>query len=88
MAQSRTLFIGMDGHKDSIAVASVAQEHHAEVISLGAIGTRQCAIDQLIRTMPSKRSHLVLVYEAGRVGIGSTAISPTQAMSAGWSRPR
>ena len=27
MSQSRTLFIGMDVHKDSIAVAYVAQDH-------------------------------------------------------------
>jgi transposase len=41
MSQSRTLFIGMDGHKDAIAVASVAPDHGAEVLSLGPIGTRQ-----------------------------------------------
>ena len=68
MAQSRTLFLGMDVHKDAIAVASVAQEPHAEVLSLGAIGTRQCDIDQLIRQMPSKSTQLVFVYEAGPCG--------------------
>ena len=47
MSQSSTLFIGMDVHKDSIAVAYVAQDHGAEVASLGTIGTRQCDIDQL-----------------------------------------
>ena len=31
MSQSSTLFIGMDVHKDSIAVAYVAQDHGAEV---------------------------------------------------------
>ena len=35
MSQSSTLFIGMDVHKDSIAVAYVAQEHGAEVTYLG-----------------------------------------------------
>ena len=30
MSQSSTLFIGMDVHKDSIAVAYVAQDHGAE----------------------------------------------------------
>jgi transposase len=68
MPQSRTLSIGMDVHKESIAVASVAQEHHAEVISLGALGTRQCDIDQFIRNMPSKSKHLVFVSEAGPCG--------------------
>jgi transposase len=57
MSQSRTLFIGMDVHKDAIAVAYVAQDHGAEVPSLGTIGTRQCDIDQLIRKMPAKATH-------------------------------
>ena len=45
MPQSSTLYVGMDVHKESIAVAYVAQEHGAEVVSLGTIGTRQCDID-------------------------------------------
>ena len=68
MSQSSTLFIGMDVHKDSIAVAYVAQEHGAEVASLGTIGTRQCDIDQRIRTMHSKATHLVCIYAAGPCG--------------------
>ena len=68
MAQFSTLFIGMDVHKDSIAVAYVAQEHGSEVTYLGAIGTRQCDIDQLVRKMQSKAKHLVFVYEAGPCG--------------------
>jgi transposase len=68
MSQSRTLDIGMDVHKDSIAVADVAQEHGAEVTSLGTIGTRQGDIDQLIRRMPSKAKQLLFVYEAGPGG--------------------
>jgi transposase len=58
----------MDVHKDAIAVAYVAQDHGAEVIYLGTIGTRQCDIDQLIRKMQSKAKHLVFVYEAGPCG--------------------
>jgi transposase len=68
MPQSSTLFIGMDVHKETIAVAYVAQAHGAEVTSLGTIGTRQCDIDQLIRKMPSKAQHLIFVYEAGPCG--------------------
>lgn len=68
MSQSRTLFIGMDVHKDSIAVAYGAQAHGAEVLYLGAIGTRQGDIDQLIRKMQSKAKHLIFVYEAGPCG--------------------
>jgi transposase len=58
----------MDVQKASIAVAYVAQDHGAAVTSLGAIGTRQCAIDQLLRKRPSKAKHLAFVYEAGPGG--------------------
>ena len=68
MSQSRTLFIGMAVHKDTIAVAYIAQDHGAEVTSLGTIGTRQCDIDHRIRQMPSKAQHLIFVYEAGPCG--------------------
>jgi hypothetical protein len=57
MSQSRTLYLGWDVHNDAIAVAYLAQEHGAEVISLGAIGTRQCDIDQLIRKGALRNSY-------------------------------
>ena len=59
MSQPRTLFIGMDVHKESIAVAYVAQDHGAAVTYLGTSAPRQCDIDQLIRKMPSKAKHLI-----------------------------
>jgi hypothetical protein len=68
MAQSRTLCIGMEVHTDTIAVAYVAQDHGAEVPFLGTIGTRQCDIDPLVRTMPSKATQLIFVYDAGPCG--------------------
>ena len=68
MAQCSTLHIGMDVHKESIAVAYVAQEYGAEVVSLGTVGTRQCDIDKLIRPLQSKSKQLVFVSEAGPCG--------------------
>jgi transposase len=68
MHQSSTLYVGLDVHKDSIAVAYVAKDHDAEVIYLGTIGTRPCDIDQLVRKLQSKAPHLVFVYEAGPCG--------------------
>jgi transposase len=62
------LDLGLDIHKDSIAVADVAPDHDAAVIDLGTIGTRQADIDQRMRKMPSKAQHLVFVYEAGPCG--------------------
>jgi transposase len=68
MSQSSTLYIGLDVHKDSIAVAYVAEEHGAEVTYLGTIGTRQCDIEQLVRKLHAKAKHVVFVYEAGPCG--------------------
>lgn len=66
--QSRTLYVGMDGQKESLTGASVAQDHGAEVVSLGTIGTRQGAIDKLSRQRQSKSKPLVFVYAAGPGG--------------------
>ena len=68
MHHSSTLYVGLDVHKDSIAVAYVAKDHDAEVIYLGPIGTRQCDIDQLARKLHAKAKYLVFVYEAGPCG--------------------
>jgi transposase len=68
MSQSSTLCIGIDVHKDSMAVAYGAQDPGAEVTYLGTIGPRQGDSDQLIRKMPAKAKHLLFVYEAGPGG--------------------
>lgn len=58
----------MDGHKETMAVAYVAQELGTEVASCGTIGTRQCDSDTLIRTMQPKAHHLIFINEAGPCG--------------------
>ena len=68
MPQSSTLYVGLEVHKDAIAVASVAKAHDAAVLYLGPSGTRQADIDQLVRKRPSKATPLVFVYEAGPCG--------------------
>ena len=87
MSQSRTLFIGMDVHKETIAVAYVAQEHGAEVTSLGTIGTRQCDIDQLIRKMQSKPHTSSVSMRRAPVAPGAIGISGKKPTTAGWGRP-
>ena len=68
MAQSSTLCLGMEVHKESVAVAYVAQAHGAAVPSLGTIGTRQCAIDPRIRKRRAKAQQLLFGYAAGPCG--------------------
>ena len=46
-----TRYVGLDVHKESIAVAYAPEDRGAEVVSLGAIGPRQCDIDNLIRKL-------------------------------------
>ena len=62
---TKTLYVGLDVHNESIAVAHAPEDHRAEVVFLGPIGTRQCDIDKLIRQLQSKGAPLVLAYEAG-----------------------
>src|SRR6266403_5661251 len=65
---SKTLYVGLDVHEDSIAVAYAPEDRGADVVPLGAIGPRQCDIDKLIRKLQSKGATLVFVYEAGPCG--------------------
>jgi transposase len=65
---SKTLFVGLDVHKDTIAVAYAAEDRTADVVALGTIGTRQCDIEKLIRKLASKGATLVFAYEAGPSG--------------------
>ena len=68
MPQSSTLYVGMDVHNDSSVVASMAQEHGADVVSLGPLGPRQGDIDKLRRPLQSQSQQRVFVYEAGLCG--------------------
>ena len=65
MGHSTSLFVGLDVHKDSIAVAHAEGERSDPPVFVGEIGTRQADIDKLIRRLHTKASRLVFAYEAG-----------------------
>jgi hypothetical protein len=70
MAQPTPLFVGLDVHKDSIAVAHVQGHAHPPVF-VGTIGTRQADINKLIRRLHAKTADLgkcsaTAVLDSGR----------------------
>ena len=65
---SKTLYVGLDVHKDSIAVAYAPEDRGADVVSRGAIETRQSDSDTLIRRLESMGATLVFGAEAGPCG--------------------
>jgi transposase len=65
---AKTLYVGLAVHEESIAVAYALEDRGAELVSLGGIGTRQCAIDKLIRQLQAKGFRLEFVSEAGPCG--------------------
>ena len=70
MSQSTPLFVGLDVHKDSIAVAHAAGGGATPPVFVGEIGSRQSDIDQLLRRLHGKAATLQVAYEAGPSGYG------------------
>ena|SRR6266508_4007843 len=68
MKNDSTLHVGLDVHKESIVVG-YASSDGGDPVHLGAIGTRQCDIDALVRKLQSKGARLAFVYEAGPVEV-------------------
>ena len=68
MGNNTPLFVGLDVHKDSIAVAHAMGACADPPVFVGEIGTRQADIDTLIRRLQAKGSDLVFAYEAGPTG--------------------
>src|SRR6185503_11577104 len=60
-------YIGLDVHKDSIAVA-IAPQHSTEVRRYGIIGGTLDAMDKLLKGLSQPDIELRLVYEAGPCG--------------------
>src|SRR3954470_14826331 len=60
-------YVGLDVHKDSIAV-SIAPQHTTEVRRYGIIGGTLAAMDSLIKKLSKPELELRFVYEAGPCG--------------------
>jgi transposase len=70
MAQPTPLFVGLDVHKDSIAVAHAQGQSADPPVFVGTVGTRQADLHKLVRRLQTKTADLVFAYEAGPCGYG------------------
>src|SRR5712691_13417374 len=60
-------YIGLDVHKETIAV-SIAPQNSTEVRRYGIIGGTLDAVDKLVKKLAKEHTELRLVYEAGPCG--------------------
>ena len=62
------MYIGLDVHKNSIAVALAEEGRESEVRYFGTIGGDMAALDKVVRKLVSLGKSLRFVYEAGPCG--------------------
>jgi len=74
MPQSTPLYVGLDVHKDSIAVAHANGQSADPPVFVGTLGSRQADLDKLIRRLQAKTPDLVFAYEAGHAATCCIAI--------------
>jgi len=70
MGEPTTLFVGLDVHKDNMAVAYASAGPASEIVYVGQVGTREADLEKLLRRLHSHASRLVVAYEAGPCGYG------------------
>jgi hypothetical protein len=63
MSKYTKVYVGLDVHKESIAVAYAPDEQGSDVCYLGPIGTRKCDLGKVIRQLQSKAPRLRFVTE-------------------------
>jgi transposase len=53
-----------------MAVAHASADHASETVYVGQVGTREAALEKLLRRLHSHAARLVVAYEAGPCGYG------------------
>jgi hypothetical protein len=75
MAKSTPPYVGLDVHKESIAVAHATGGRADPPVFVGEIGTRQADLDKLIRRLQGTAPALRFAYEAGPSGVCPVSLS-------------
>src|SRR5882724_1866924 len=81
MHHSSTLFVGLDVHKDSIAVAYASEAKDKRSSSWGGLGRASVTLTCFSANSSRKPNSLSLSTKQVPVGTGSTAISPRRSFS-------
>jgi hypothetical protein len=84
----RTTYVGLDVHKDGIAVAVAEGGLRGEVREYGRIANTPPALQRLARKLGQEGVALKFCYEAGRAVMAFNAGCPRSGTSALWWRPR
>jgi transposase len=63
-------YIGLDAHKDTIAIAIASPERQGEVRFYGNISSAQDAIIRLMKKLIKLHGTILVCYEAGTTGYG------------------
>jgi len=66
----RSMFVGMDVHKESIDVSLAEEGRDGEVRHYGVIAGDQEAVTKMVRALRARQRRLRFVYEAGPCGFG------------------
>jgi transposase len=66
---NRSMFIGLDVHKETIDVSIAEGERHGEVRHYGVIASDLEPLDKVVRARRAPDRRLHFVYEAGPCGL-------------------
>ena len=70
--ENRSMFVGLDVHKETLDVSIAESQRYGEVRHDGVIASDLEPLDKVVRALRAPDRRLHFVYEAGPCGFGET----------------